>query len=87
MEAEYVHKNVYDLEVRRLEERMDNTLSKIESRMDAYLARMDARDARMEARLDVMETKLGNMNWALNLLLTVAGIAVAGVSIYLAIHH
>ncbi|MBR2208922.1 MAG: hypothetical protein IJ859_08980 [Synergistaceae bacterium] len=87
METEYVYKNAYDIEVHRLEERMDSTLSRIESRMDAYLARMDARDARMEGRLDTMEAKLGNMNWALNMLLAVAGIAVAGVSIYLAIIH
>jgi len=87
MEAEYVYKNVYEVDQRRMEEKMNHYIERNDTRTDYLMARVEAALARMDARLDVMETKLGNMNWALNLLLTVAGIAVAGVSIYLAILH
>ena len=56
MESEFVDKNIYDINQRRMEE-----------------------------RLNAMDAKLSGLTWAVNLLLTVTGIAVAGVSIYLAL--
>ena len=87
MEAEYVYKNVYDVDQKRMEEKMNHSIERNDTRTDYLMARVETTLARMEGRLDTMEAKLGNMNWALNMLLAVAGIAVAGVSIYLAIIH
>ena len=87
METEYVYKNVYDIEVRRIDEKIENAVTRMEAKSDAYMARVDAAIGRMEGRLDTMNAKLNNLTWAVNLLLVVAGLAVAGVSIYLAIPH
>ncbi|MBQ6776276.1 MAG: hypothetical protein IJP53_07445 [Synergistaceae bacterium] len=87
MENVYVYKNVFDAEVRRLDEKMDSTLARIEARMDAYMARMEARDAKIDGRLDAMDARISNLTWSVNLMLTIVGLVVAGVGLYLAIPH
>ena len=87
MNEEFVYKNVFDVEVRRIDEKMDNTLSRIEARMDAHAARMEAMEAKIDGRLGAMEAKLGNLTWTVNLLVAVLGLAIACVSIYIAVPH
>ena len=87
MESEFVYKNVYEIEIRRIDEKIENAVTRMEAKSEAFMARVDGSLARMEGQLDAMEAKLSNLTWSVNLLLTVAGIAVAGISIYLAIPH
>lgn len=87
MNEDFVYKNIFDVEVHRLDEKMDSTLSRIEARMDAHMARMEAMEAKIDGRLGAMEAKLSNLTWTVDLLLAVFGLAVACVSIYLAIPH
>ena len=85
MESEYVYKNVYDVEIRRIDEKIENAVLRMEARSDAYMARVDGAIAEMRGDIKAMNAKLSGLTWAVNLLLTVTGIAVAGVSIYLAL--
>ena len=87
METEYVYKNVYDIEVRRIDEKIENAVTRMEAKSDAYMARVDAAIGRMEGRLDAMEAKISNVTWTITLLATVLGLALTGLSIYLAIPH
>ena len=87
MESEYVYKNVYDIEIRRIDEKIENAVSRMETKSDAYMARVDGVLGRMEERLDNMNAKLNYLTWAVNLLLAVTGIAVSSVIICLAVSH
>lgn len=87
MDTEYVYKNVYDVDQKRMEEKIDHSIDRNDTRTDYMMTRVEAVLSKMEGRLDAMEAKLGNLTWAVNLLLAVAGLAITGVSIYLAIHH
>ena len=83
MNEEYVYKNVYDIEIRRIDEKMDNTLARIEARMDSHMARMEKMETKIDGRLGIMEAKLNNMSWTINLAIGVLGIVVAGLGIYI----
>ena len=87
METEYVRKDVFDAEIRRLDEKIDNTLARIEARMDAHMAQIDKMFAEMNERLNTMDTQLDGLIRKIYWVLTVVGLAFAGVSIYLALPH
>ena len=65
MNEEYVHKNVYNIEIRRIDEKIENAVS------------------RMEIRLNAMEAELSNMSWTITLAISVVGVVLAGMNIYI----
>lgn len=62
MSEEFVRKSVHDVEIRRIDEKIDATVSRMEARLEASNIRTDAAINRMEQRLEAaverMDTKL-----------------------------
>ena len=85
MESEYVYKNVYEVDQRRIEEKFEKAVEHNDMRTDYFMARVDSALSEMRGDLKAMNAKLSGLTWSVNLLLAVTGIAVAGVSIYLAL--
>ena len=58
MSDEYVSKEVFSSEIRRIDERIDTILGRIDDKLDAHMSRIDARFARMDSRIDKIESRL-----------------------------
>lgn len=83
MNEEFVHKNVYELEKRRLEERMEHSIERNDMRTDYFMANVNAMLAEMRGDLKAMNARLTNMGWTITLAISIVGIVLAGMSIYI----
>ena len=93
MSEEFVHKDLYEADKRRFEEKLDTVVSRFESKaertvermelkMDAYMARVDGAIAKMEGRLDAMDATINNISRNVTLIMTIFGLIISGISIY-----
>lgn len=87
MEVEYVYKNVYDGEIRRIDEKIENAITRMESKSDAYMARVDGAIAEMRGEIKAMNARITNMGWTITLAVAVMGLVLTGVSIYFSMPH
>ena len=87
MNEEFVHKNVYELEKRRLEERMEHSIERNDARTDYFMANVNAMLAEMRGDLKAMNARLTNMGWTIILAVALMGLILTGVSIYFSMPH
>ena len=97
MTDEFVRKDIHHMEIRRLDEKIDEKISRIEQkldvavermdlRMEAHMAKIDSVIGRMEGRLDAMDAKINNISRNVALILTIFGLIMSGISIYFSMH-
>lgn len=72
----YVNDEVFRSELRRIEQKVENAVERIELKMDVYTARMDGKVGRIEARMDSLTHFVG---WTIALV----GIVVAVSAIFI----
>jgi len=94
METEYVYKNVYDIEVRRIDEKIENAVTRMEAKSDAYMARVEGAIAQMHGEISeirgevkAVRAQVSNMGWTITLTVTLMGLALTCVNIYFAMPH
>ena len=58
MNEDSASKEVFEVERRRIDERIDTILGRIDDKLDAHMARIDTRFARMDSRIDKLESRL-----------------------------
>lgn len=67
MSEEFVKKDVYDVEIRRIDERIDAAVSRIELKTDAAVARMenktDAFITEINKRISELDSRVNVMRW------------------------
>ena len=82
---EFVRKDVYNVEIRRIDERLDAAVSRIELKADAAVARMenktDAFMADMNGRILAIEAKLDSISQNTVLIMTITGLVISAVTI------
>ena len=62
MAEDYVNREVFDSEIRRIEQKVDNAVERIELKMDVYTARMDSRIDKIDSRVDKLEMRLDGIS-------------------------
>ena len=101
METEYVYRNVYDIEVRRIDEKIENAITRMEAKSDAYMARIEGVIAHMHGEISEMcgeisemrgevkavSAQVSNMGWTIILTVALVGLVLTCVNIYFAIPH
>ena len=87
MNEELVYKNVYELEKRRMEDKMEHSIERNDARTDYFMARVEGTLSRMEGRLDAMDAKISNMGRTITLTVAIMGLILTGVSIYFSMPH
>ena len=101
MPEEYVRREVFESEIRRTDEKIDNAVARMEAKVDAYTARVEGALAEMRGEMQgalgemrgeikAINTKLGNLVWTMTLSVAIMGLLLTGVTIgvtvYLSMH-
>ena len=94
METEYVYKSVYDSEVRRVDEKIENAVTRMEAKSDAYMARVEGAIAQMHGEISeirgevkAVRAQVSNMGWTITLMVALMGLVLTCVNIYFAMPH
>jgi len=101
MERECVYKDFYDVEIRRVDEKIENAITRMEAKSDAYMARVEGAIAQMRGEISEMRgeisemrgdvkaisSQVSNMGWTITLTVTLMGLALTCVNIYFAMPH
>ena len=87
MNEEFVHKNVYELEKRRLEEKIEHSIERNDARTDYFMARVDASLAEMRGDIKAIRAEVSTMGWTITLAVALMGVILTGVSIYFSMPH
>lgn len=62
MNEEFIYKNVFDVEVRRIDEKIENAVSRMEAKSDAYMARVDGAIAEMRGDIKAIRAEVSTMS-------------------------
>ncbi len=87
MNEEFIYKNVFDVEVRRIDEKIENAVSRMEAKSDAYMARVDGAIAEMRGDIKAIRAEVSTMGWTITLAVALMGVILTGVSIYFSMSH
>ena len=97
MSENFVQKDIHDMQIKRLDEKIDEKVGRIEQKLDAAVERMELRMeahmacvdgviARMEGRMEAMDAKISNISCNVALIMTIFGLIMSGINIYFSRH-
>lgn len=97
MNEEYVRKDVFDVELRRLDERFDAALSRMEAKIDAGISEMKAQNATfrehvtnelsdMNSKISALQAKVENITGNVALIMTIIGTVIAGITLFIQLY-
>ena len=73
---DYVSDAVFRSEIRRIEQKVDNAVERMEMKMDVYTARLEAMTARQDGRLDKIEARLDGISSFVNSVIALSAVVI-----------
>ena len=74
MEAEYVYKNVYDVDQKRMEEKIAHSIERNAARTDFLMADINTALLEMKGEIKAMNARITNITWTVTLAIILIGI-------------
>ena len=81
MNEEFVYKNIYEVDQRRLEEKIDHAVERNDTRTDYLMASVNATLSEIKGELTAMKATISNMGWTITLAIGILGIVIAVVGL------
>ena len=86
MNDDCLNREVFEAERRRIDDRIDTILGRINDKLDAHMARIDARFARMEGEIKAMKSDInhiaGNVIWTVSIISVIFGVISAVIQVW-----
>ena len=73
----FVTRDVFDSEIKRIEQKVDNSIERIELKMDVYTAKMEGKFDTLNDRIDGIAAHLNSVVTYVNWILALTGIIIA----------